>query len=77
MSKRGPTFYMTLISLTLTGWHGLFTVFKSFSIFQWLCEKLVGGELKVNMWDSWQKRKDKVMFLSPAMDTKFWLCIQS
>lgn len=39
-SKRGPVFYMTFISSALTEWQGLFTVFKSFSIFQWLCEKV-------------------------------------
>lgn len=30
----------------------------------------------MNVWDSWQ-RKDKVLFVSPAVDIKFWLCIGS
>lgn len=44
VSERGPIFYMTLISTALTEWQGLFTVFKSFSVFQWLYKKLDAGE---------------------------------
>lgn len=54
VSKRGPSFYMTLISSALTEWQALFTTVRSCSIFQWLSEKLFGGEQKVNK-EKWVK----------------------
>lgn len=76
VSKRGPTFYMTLISSALTGWQGLFTAFRSFSSFHcffcffcvcvYVCENLVGGELKVSVLDS-RHKVETVIFVSPAV----------